>query len=336
MERNAFFDNARVILIFLVVFGHMIQPFIGNSNEIHTLYTWIYMFHMPAFILISGFFAKGAGDKNYILNLVKKLLMPYIIFQVIYTGYYFLIGKAGWQAGLFYPQWSLWFLFSLFCWHILLYFFKKLKPSYSISLALLIGIGVGYFSEIGHTFSLSRTFVFFPFFLIGYLVTEKQLMLVKKKVVMTVGLVVMSIFAVAIYYLPDIDTGWLLNSKSYGELGVAEFGGLARLLVYAGSTIMVVSVLAWIPKNKIIGVTHLGSRTIYVYLLHGFFVQYFRQMELFKVDGLIDIIGLAAISAALVYLLSSKPILGISQPLIEGRITWLKEKFNRDKTQTDS
>lgn len=336
MERNAFFDNARVILIFLVVFGHMIQPFIGNANEIHTLYTWIYIFHMPAFILISGFFAKGAGDKKYIWNLIKKLLMPYIIFQVIYTGYYFLIGKADWQTSLFYPHWSLWFLFSLFSWHILLYFFKKLKPGYSISLALAIGVSVGYFSEIGHTFSLSRTLVFFPFFLIGYLLTEKQIMLVKKKAVMIGGAVTMAIFAVLIYFLPDINTGWVLASKSYGDLGVTEFGGLLRILIYTVSGLMTVSVLAWIPKNTIAGVTHLGSRTIYVYLLHGFFIQYFRQIELFNVDILIDVIGIAAISAALVYLLSSKPILGISQPLIEGKMTRLKEKFSRDKTQTDS
>lgn len=328
MERNAFFDNARVILIFLVVFGHMIQPFVADSAGMNTLYVWIYMFHMPAFILISGFFAKGAGDPHYIWNLIKKLLMPYLIFQVIYTGYYFLIGKADWQAGIFYPHWSLWFLFSLFSWHILLYFFKKLSPAYGISLALLIGIGVGYFGEIGHTFSLSRTFVFFPFFLIGYWLTEKQLMQVKEKVVMRAGLGVMAVMALLIYYLPDINTGWVLASKSYGDLGVEWTGGLVRFAVYILSALMVVSVLAWIPKNNIKYVTHLGTRTIYVYLLHGFFIQYFRQAELFSVGGVLDVLGLAAISAALVYLLSSKPVLGISQPLIEGRATLLKEKIS--------
>ncbi|MFD1606348.1 acyltransferase family protein [Oceanobacillus luteolus] len=329
MERNAYFDNARVVLIFLVVFGHIIQPFITESTGMNTLYMWIYMFHMPAFILVSGFFAKGAGDSGYIWNLVKKLIMPYLIFQIIYTGYYFLIGKPDWQAGLFYPHWSLWFLFSLFGWHILLIFFKKLKPGYSIGLALLIGIGVGYFSEIGHTFSLSRTFVFFPFFLIGYWLTEKQLMLVKRNIVKRVGLVVMAVFALLIYYLPEINTGWLLASKSYGDLGVEWYGGFVRLLVYGLSSLMVISILAWIPSANIKGVTYLGARTLYVYLLHGFFIQYFRQTELFTVDGFLDVIGLAAISAGLVYLLSSKPVLGISQPLIEGRATLLKRKLEQ-------
>src|SRR5699024_4083736 len=101
MKRYAYFDNAKLILIFLVVFGHMIQPFIDASHEINTLYLWIYTFHMPAFIFLAGFFAKGSGNKEYIVNLAKKLLIPYIIFQLLYTGYYFFIGKENWQVGMF-------------------------------------------------------------------------------------------------------------------------------------------------------------------------------------------------------------------------------------------
>src|SRR5699024_53133 len=101
LERNAYFDNAKVILIFLVVFGHLIQPFISASSELNTLYLWIYTFHMPAFIFLAGFFAKGSGNKEYIINLAKKLLIPYIFFQLLYTGYYFFIGKENWQTEYF-------------------------------------------------------------------------------------------------------------------------------------------------------------------------------------------------------------------------------------------
>src|SRR5690625_864252 len=114
LERNAYFDNAKIILIFLVVFGHLIQPFISASSELNTLYLWIYTFHMPAFIFLAGFFAKGSGNKEYIINLAKKLLIPYILFQLLYTGYYFFIGKENWQTGIFYPHGPFWFLFSLF------------------------------------------------------------------------------------------------------------------------------------------------------------------------------------------------------------------------------
>ena len=80
MNRMPFFDNARLILIFLVVFGHMIQPFATDSQLINSIYAFIYIFHMPMFIMLAGFFAKGIGKPKYILNLAKKLLLPYLIF----------------------------------------------------------------------------------------------------------------------------------------------------------------------------------------------------------------------------------------------------------------
>src|SRR5699024_3696755 len=176
MKRNPFYDNARVILIFLVVFGHVIQPFIQYSAGVHTLYMWIYTFHMPAFILLAGFFAKGFGNKDYIVNLAKKLLLPYLIFQLLYTLFYYWIGKETWYNPLWEPHWSLWFLISLFCWHILLIGYKKLSPAVGITLAFAIGLVIGYIDVIGHTLSVSRTFFFFPFFLIGYWLSNEQVM----------------------------------------------------------------------------------------------------------------------------------------------------------------
>lgn len=339
MERNAFLDNAKVLLIFLVVFGHLLQPFIEQSTNINTLYLWIYTFHMPAFILLSGFFAKGSGNIKYIMKLAKKLLIPYLIFQLLYTVFYFFIGKDGWQAGIFYPQWALWFLFSLFSWHVLLAWFKKVPPILGLGLAILIGLVVGYFGDIGHTFSLSRTFVFFPFFLAGFWVTEKQIMLVKHKGVKIASLFVMAAIAAGIHFAPELNSGWLLASKSYGDLGMTEFGGMARLLVYLTATMMVISVLAWVPKRNL-SVTKLGGRTLYVYLLHGFFIQYFREAGLFEVNNFADLAGLAVVAAGIVFILSSKPILGIWQPFIEGKASIIKkllhEKTDKDSTQTQN
>src|SRR5690625_3817342 len=180
MKRNAYFDNAKLFLIFFVVFGHMIQPYI-DSKYVGTFYTWLYTFHMPAFIFLAGFYAKGKSSADFIINLAKKLLIPYLIFQTIYTIYYFYIGKSGWLTdSIFYPHWSLWFLISLFSWHMLLIVYKKMHPTIAITLAVSLGIIVGYFDPIGHLFSLSRTFVFFPFFLLGHLVSMEQLMFLKQ------------------------------------------------------------------------------------------------------------------------------------------------------------
>jgi len=325
LKRNAYFDNAKLLLIFLVVFGHLIQPFTGDSKNIGTLYTWIYTFHMPAFIFLAGFFAKGSGNLKYILNLAKKLIIPYLIFQAIYTAYYFFIGKSDWLTdGVFYPHWSLWFLFSLFCWHLLLILYRKAPAYVGIPVAVMLGILIGYFDNIGHQFSLSRTFVFFPFFLIGYWTSMEQIRILKKNSVRIASIIVMGAFAVLIYYLPDINSGWLLASKSYSTLGVEKLGSVARLTVYATSALMAASVLAWIPERRF-SFTSLGARTLYVYLLHGFFIQYFRQADLLHLNSMIDFIGFVVISVAIVLLLSSNFVVSIWQPLIEMSTSKLRD-----------
>src|SRR5690625_3691176 len=331
MKRNAYFDNAKIILIFLVVFGHMIQPFRDDHAMVGTLYTWMYTFHMPAFILIAGFFAKGSGKMDYIIKLGKRLLIPYLIFQAIYSIYYFYIGKDGWLTeSIFYPHWSLWFLMSLFCWHLLLILFRKIPPVLGISIAFLFGVIIGYFDQVGHTFSLSRTFVFFPYFLLGYWMSKQQIMQLGRKGVKMVSGIVLVAAAVIIYYAPDIHTGWLLASKPYTDLGAPLFGSFARMSVYMTSIIMVTSVLAWIPSKRF-SFTSLGARTLYVYLLHGFFIQLFRQWGMFRADNIIDLLSLAFITLVIVFILSSRTVIMIWQPLIEGSVSAFRKAMRSKK-----
>ncbi|MED4473921.1 MULTISPECIES: acyltransferase family protein [Bacillaceae] len=331
MERNAFIDNAKVLFIFLVVFGHMIQPFTSDSRGVETLYLWIYTFHMPAFIMVSGFFAKGSSDKGYLWKLIKKLLVPYFIFQGIYTLFYFSVGSGSWKTGVFQPQWSLWFLLSLLCWHLLLIVYKRWPAKIGIPLSVIIGLIAGYFSEIGHTFSLSRTLVFFPFFLLGFHLTQKQLLFVKRPVAKIASVFVMIAVAVFLYYIPNIDSGWFLQSKPYDDLDAGQYSAAIRLSVYITAAFMTASILAWVPERNLNWVTELGKRTLYVYLLHGFFIQTFRHYDLFQMNSFISFIEMLVLSILIVILLSSKPIIAITQPIVEGKVNLLKQWGRRDK-----
>jgi fucose 4-O-acetylase-like acetyltransferase len=105
-------------------------------------------------------------------------------------------------------------------------------------------------------------------------------------------------------------------------------GGLFRLGVYVLAAIMTVSVLSWVPSKEF-KLTYLGGRTLYVYLLHGFFIQFFRQAGWFKVNTILDVVGLAIVAAAIVYLLSSSAIQTLTQPVIEGRAQLMKKWWHR-------
>ena len=49
-NKKYFIDNIKVVLIFLVVFGHLIERYIDTSNTLMGIYMFIYIFHMPLFV----------------------------------------------------------------------------------------------------------------------------------------------------------------------------------------------------------------------------------------------------------------------------------------------
>ena len=91
-DRDYFFDNARAILIFLVVLGHLLQPYTSEDKFLQALYLLIYSFHMPTFLFISGYFAKNLDKPNYLEKIAKKLLLPYVIFFAFFSLYYYFTG----------------------------------------------------------------------------------------------------------------------------------------------------------------------------------------------------------------------------------------------------
>ena len=57
-ERNLKLDNAKGILITLVVIGHMLLPIQGTTRGVTNFFYMIYTYHMPAFVFISGLLAQ--------------------------------------------------------------------------------------------------------------------------------------------------------------------------------------------------------------------------------------------------------------------------------------
>ncbi|MDF2857674.1 MAG: integral inner rane protein [Neobacillus sp.] len=330
-NRTAYYDNAKFFLVFFVVFGHFIQSYIDGDHFIHTLYTTIYTFHMPAFILISGFFAKGFQEKGYIKKVAKKLIIPYLIFQAIYSFYYFfIINQKEVVLDPLNPQWSLWFLISLFCWNMMLFLFTKWKAGIALFLAVGLGIAVGYFNEINNYLSLSRTFVFFPFFLLGYYFKKDYFMRFSNNKYRYLSLIALGTIFIGFYLSPGFDYKWLFGSKPYDALSYSHLnGGTIRLGVYSLTLLATLSILALVPRKRYF-FTKWGTSSIYVYLLHGFFIKYFRNSEL---EGILNhseqIFIFTFLSILLIALLSSKIVRKISQPFIELKSSLFK-KYSTD------
>lgn len=84
--RDIRIDTIKGILITLVVFGHLLEQFLNNRVNI-IAYNLIYSFHMPLFIIISGYFFNPGQNieklKASTIKLVETFLLFYIIHQSI-------------------------------------------------------------------------------------------------------------------------------------------------------------------------------------------------------------------------------------------------------------
>ena len=172
-QRDYAFDNIRFFLIVCVVFGHLLEVSGDFGGWNRGLYRLIYSFHMPAFLFLFGYFAKFSPKR-----VLFRWLFPYVIFQTLYLLFsrYVLQKEAVFQYTT--PYWLLWY--SLVC-----IYYQLLIPVYDVpqrylQAALLlasfaIALFVGYVDFIGYPLSLSRFFVFQPWFLFGFYSSKNNL-----------------------------------------------------------------------------------------------------------------------------------------------------------------
>ena len=322
MERHPLIDNAKFILIFLVVLGHMIEPVIQTQPVFKVLYLSIYSFHMPAFIFLSGMLSKPALNQSDILKLVKSLIIPFVVFSLFYEGLNFCnTGELSQYTKNLQPFWILWFLYSLFIWKLCLPLLLKTKVPIVISLAL--SLAAGYFDGT-MPLGFSRTFYFLPFFVIGHTVSPKALIETKRKfaakgfALMFAGLLVLNVLFFAKF--ADLLPQWLYGSYGYSSLGSSGITAPAtRFMFLLIALITLTSVLMLIPNtpNKLLSK---GKNSLYVYLWHGIFIQLYAGAIVLSVTGtfpvLISLLILALVSATLTIGLSLDLIAVKTQRLI--------------------
>ena len=173
MARDYRIDSLKGFLIILVIIGHVITT-LDNTNVFnHALMGLIYIFHMPLFILVSGYLTKSPDSQQAkdMWRGVLRILVPLLIFHLIYCasklyqfgGNYITYLKS-------FPYGILWYLMSLIFWRIMLYYSPKAllkRPALYLSIALIVSILCG-LTHLGRPFSIQRTLNFYLFFLLGY------------------------------------------------------------------------------------------------------------------------------------------------------------------------
>jgi fucose 4-O-acetylase-like acetyltransferase len=328
--RDPWLDNARFVLISLVVFGHLLEPLLASHPLLGNSYRFVYSFHMPAFAFLSGAVAQARVDTKLLRDVLFRLLLPYLAFQ----GLYALAAQwPGWPdggpSGVVTPYWLLWYLLSLACWRLLLPLFARLR--YSLPIAVGIALAAGCSDDIGYYLSLSRTLVFFPLFLLGWQLARRW----RRRsggagVRVLAAAVLVALFAVAT--VSGLDPRWLYGSYGYAELGTPPVEGAAlRLLLIGCATAGTCAFLALVPRRRL-ALSALGRRSLGAYLLQGFLVNLaigaglFASLAALPRSVLLPL--LLAVAATVAALLSARPVQRLLAPIASPR--WLERRLWRD------
>lgn len=335
-ERDYYFDNFKVFLITCVVIGHFMAPISKVNHVIDAFVLMIYMFHMPAFVFVSGYFSK----RNNLLKLIKTLLIPYLFFQIFYCFYIPIIkGSDGIITKVFNPNFALWFLLSLFLWKLSIE--KLVMVRGVVFLSFLASILVGFDTGIGTFASLSRTIVLLPFFILGYkFEKEKFMKFASKNWVKISALLIIIAFNVICFFICDkISLSYLVYKANYNVLGLKKLSVFVRMGTLSSAVILTGAFAVFIPRKKI-RISYIGERTMPIYLLHSFVYITLRDGI-----GLYNFIGegyyyifVLLFALSLVFILSMKPFDFVIKKLMNIPIErfLIKDELSKDSLSQDT
>ncbi|MFJ1590052.1 acyltransferase family protein [Kitasatospora albolonga] len=313
-KRDPYFDNVKYLAIVLVAVAHAWEPVMDGSRATRALYMVVYAFHMPAFILISGYFSRSFDmSAPKVKRLITGVAVPYVLFETAYSLFKRYVGDSpGEPISLVDPLFLTWFLIALFVWRVTTPIWRTLRHPLPVALAIAMLASVS--PDIGDDLDLQRVFQFLPFFVLGLLMRPEHFQLIRRREVRLLALPLAAGALLFAYWIaPRMQLGWLYRANSAQEMGAPWWSGAVMSLALFGCGLaLTIAFLAWVPRRTT-WFTALGAGTICGYLLHGFLIKGAVYTGLFdRYTWLSDPAGLIVVSvvAALAVTLMCSPPVG--------------------------
>lgn len=276
-KRTLYWDNVKFFLILLVVIGHFCDSLTNMGTAYQGIYIFIYSFHMPMFLCVSGLFTKY--DDRHKLR-IDKIVFYFILGYIFKILIHIILSVAGTS-----PDWSWlrtniapWYLFVLGGYLLTAYCVRKLNPYLVMTISIAISLAAGYFSFIDDFLTISKFIVFFPFFYLGFcLKPDDVLIFLNKKAVRVIGFVILIVFAACCVFLTDyvyamrpVYAAW----HDYSQFPLLpKYGLLIRVFQYISSFAIMFGVASIIPRKSLGYITDSGKRTLAIYFWHYLIIK---------------------------------------------------------------
>lgn len=263
-KRIVSFDLLKALAIYLVVWGHSIQHLLSSNPHDDIIYTGIYSFHMPLFMIIAGFFCTRTLQipfSSFISYKGRQLIIPCLSWAVLLwlfwsCLFYIFKGASPSLSGLFdnLVQ-NYWFLKSLFCCYLLAWcgYHSGLAFIYWVVITLLLSIFI----------PLYNINLMYPAFLVGILLKryDRFFVFVKNN----------AFYLVLLFLLLVVICGkWIWDYRLLriliGIVGGCSFVGFFTSRIRFRENSRVLDSLSYV-----------GSQTLGIYLLQGVILDHSSQ-----------------------------------------------------------
>jgi len=314
-SRDLRLDTMKGLLIILVVFGHIIEP-VNPVQPYRALFMAIYSFHMPLFILLSGYVFDPGMDKRKLIKGNLRLFEALTVFQCFRLAVLYMHGELSIKA-LITPYAVLWYIFSLIIWRtvtcVLLTKAGRNRLPILIILSFVAAIAVG-FIPVFLEFSFQRTFAFYSFFLLGIIMKQKQ---PSKRICAIGGGIILIISAMLLCVFIPYDSSFA-NTFTYFYRPYGPFTDIlcriSTLGIALGASLILFTIIpkvGWLAK--------LGAETLVIYLIHyiliGIFYHRVFNTHLLPVNLIVLAIMSGIITLALFILSKTKVAKFIVNPI---------------------
>ena len=338
--RDLYWDTVKFVLIFLVLYGHFIQPFRENSQFNMTMFNFIYAFHMPLFVFISGKFSRFSDPKKYRKGILK-LIETYVVFQCALCLTAYFMGEKPYLGMLTTPRFALWYLVALIYYRIFVYIYeyKRNAPAtrHSALIVLIVSIFISLVAPmlpIGGHFAIKRAMTFAPFFVLGYFSDGIEIKTIIKRIPIWLSVLYLIALFVTLfiglqYY--DINLGTIVHwSFVYGGEGVSVYliRVLIRILFIPFSILTAAMVMRLIRTiNRIDKLGKNISMFIFIYHMFAVYLLVYLVSRGILVQNEILLFVYSVIATVLLVLLSKIKLFNV----LLNPITYFIEKKEKTK-----
>ena len=304
-QRLVWADSLKGLLILLVVLGHAIQyTMVDEGCEKNRLWNYIYSFHMPAFMAISGYLSYRAGGGTNRLSIIYKrciqLVIPYLLWELIY---YLTKGSISLNSmvNIFLRPyfWFLWVLFFI----IVTFQFggwisEKFKAKQEI---IIIGLGLLYTAIMifCNVRVLGFQFIayYYMFYIFGYYIHRYPKLVITHGSILTLLVVIWGVLAWFwnMHELPPLLASIPLPSTmmQYAYRFVTGLIAVYSLLCIAPQLLNSITIL-----NK--PFISLGQISLGIYVVHLLLIPYITNYISLFFEGIGNIIIISFVIASVV------------------------------------